>query len=53
MEAFAMLLKGNKKRKILHKNKFTNIVSKIKTIYCEDLMLQLQLLVVNINMNFL
>tara|TARA_R100000426_G_scaffold26163_1_gene21952 strand:+ start:493 stop:1011 length:519 start_codon:yes stop_codon:yes gene_type:complete len=34
-EAFAKLLKGNRKSKIQHKNKFTNIVSKIKTIYCE------------------
>lgn len=34
-EAFAMLLKGNRKRKILHKNKFINIVNKIETVYCE------------------
>lgn len=33
-EVFAKLIKGNRKRKILHKNKFTNIVSKIQTTYC-------------------
>ena len=34
-EVFAKLLKGNRKRKILHKNKFTNIVSKIHVTNCK------------------
>jgi len=34
-EAFSKLLKGNRKRKVLHKNKFTNIVSKIHVTNCK------------------
>jgi len=34
-QAFAKLLKGSRKRKILHKNKFINIVSKIQITNCK------------------